>query len=113
MAKYQTTIKLMRLTEEGKYKEVQFKSAEFLPGPVVEEAAGVMEILANAVGGEETTKALGKSYEFIANVLFEGQFTGEEYRQGIDAREIAPLTGKLLKSVTAGFDETYSKTKKK
>ncbi len=103
----------MRLTEEGEYKELQFKSAEFLPGPVVEQAAGVMEVLSNAVGGEETTKALGEAYTFIADVLFEGQFTGEDFRQGIDAREIASLTGKLLKSVTAGFDETYSKTKKK
>lgn len=103
----------MKQNEEGKYKTVQFKSAEFLPGPVVEDAAGVMEVLANAVGGEETSEALSKSYDFIADVLFEGQFTGEEYRQGIDAREIASLTGKLLKSVTAGFDETYAETKKK
>lgn len=113
MSKYQTTIKLMRKNDEGKYKPVQFKSAEFLPGPVVEEAAGIMEILADAVGGEATTKALGQDYAFIGDVLFEGQFTGEDFRQGIDAREIALLTGKLLKSVTAGFDETYTDTKKK
>lgn len=112
MSKYQTTIKLMKKTD-GKYKSVQFKSAEFLPGPVVEEAANIMEVLADAVGGEETTKALSKAYDFVANVLFEGQFTGEDYRQGIDAREIAPLTGQLLKSVTAGFDNTYDETKKK
>lgn len=113
MSKYQTTIKLMQKNEDGKYKPIQFKSAEFLPGPVVEEAAGIMEVLSNAVGGEETTKVLGVAYAFIADTLFEGQFTGEDFRQGIDAREIAPLTGKLLKSVTAGFDETYNDTKKK
>lgn len=113
MSKYQTTLKLMQKNDEGKFKPVQFKSAEFLPGPVVEEAAGIMEVLADAVGGEATTKALGRAYAFIGDILFEGQFTGEDFRQGIDAREIAPLTGKLLKSVTAGFDETYTDTKKK
>ncbi|EML6700447.1 hypothetical protein RRS13_003016, partial [Enterococcus faecium] len=54
-----------------------------------------------------------RAYSFIADTLFEGQFTGEDYCKGIDAREIASLTGKLLKSVTAGFDETYTETKKK
>lgn len=113
MSKYQTTIKLMQKNDEGKYKPVQFKSAEFLPGPVVEEAAGILQIVSEAVGGKATTEALSQAYAFIADVLFEGQFTGEDFRQGIDAREIAPLTGKLLKSVTAGFDETYTDTKKK
>lgn len=113
MSKYQTTIKLMQKNDEGKLKQVQFKSAEFLPGPVVEEAASIMEVLANAVGGEGTTKALGQAYAFIGDVLFEGQFTGDEFRLGVDAREIASLTGKLLKSVTAGFDETYNENKKK
>lgn len=91
---------------------MQFKSAEFLPGLVVEEAAEVMEGMQNAVDGKSVSEALSRAYSFIADILFEGQFTGEDYRQGIDAREIAPLTGKLLKSVTAGFDETYTETKK-
>lgn len=113
MSKYQTTIKLMKKNEDGKYKQLQFKSAEFLPGPVVEEAAEVMEGMQNAVDGKSVSEALSRAYSFIADILFEGQFAGEDYRQGIDAREIAPLTGKLLKSVTAGFDETYTETKKK
>ena len=112
MSKYQTTIKLMKKNEDGKYKQVQFKSAEFLPGPVVEEAAEVMEVMQNAVDKKSVSEALSRAYSFIADTLFEGQFTGEDYCQGIDAREIAPLTGKLLKSVTAGFEETYTETKK-
>ncbi|EMF0466126.1 hypothetical protein IET16_002297 [Enterococcus hirae] len=112
MSKYQTTIKLMKKNEDGKYKQVQFKSAEFLPGPVVEEAAEVMEGMQNAVDKKSVSEALSRAYSFIADTLFEGQFTGEDYRQGIDAREIAPLTGKLLKSVTAGFMKLIRRRKK-
>lgn len=66
-----------------------------------------------ATDKQSVKKALSRAYSFIADTLFEGQFTGEDYCKGIDAREIASLTGKLLKSVTAGFDETYTETKKK
>lgn len=113
MSKYQTTIKLTKKDEEGKYEQVQFKSAEFLPGTVVEDAAGVMEEMQTATDKQSVKKALSRAYSFIADTLFEGQITGEDYCKGIDAREIASLTGKLLKSVTAGFDETYTETKKK
>ncbi|HFJ5762689.1 TPA: hypothetical protein ACGU53_001861 [Enterococcus faecium] len=113
MSKYQTTIKLTKKDEEGKYEQVHFKSAEFLPGTVVEDAAGVMEEMQTATDKQSVKKALSRAYSFIADTLFEGQFTGEDYCKGIDAREIASLTGKLLKSVTAGFDETYTETKKK
>ncbi len=58
MSKYQTTIKLMKKNEDGKYKQVQFKSAEFLPGPVVEEAAEVMEVMQNAVDKKSVSEAL-------------------------------------------------------
>ncbi|MCD1025707.1 phage tail assembly chaperone G [Enterococcus sp. SMC-9] len=113
MSKLQTKIKIMQKDSEGKFKSKQYTSAEFLPGPVVEQAAEIMEEMYEADGGEETTSALKKAYGFIADTIFEGQFTGEEFRQGVDAREIASLTGKLLKSVTAGFNETYGDTKKK
>ena len=74
MSKYQTTIKLMKKNEDGKYKQVQFESAEFLPGPVVEEAAEVMEGMQNAVDGKSVSEALSRAYSFIADTLFEGHY---------------------------------------
>ena len=92
-SKVQVQITLMLKDEEGKRKPKRFKSAEWLDAEVKE--------------------ALNGCYAFIADVIFEGQFTAEQYRSGIDAREIAPLTGKFLRSVTQGYDNTYSDTKKK
>lgn len=112
-SKFQQTIKLMQKNEEGKYKPTSFKSAEFLPGNVSEEASVLQQKMIDAENGDEVIEALHDVYDFIGEVIFEGQFTGEEYRRGLDAREIAPLTGKILKSVTTGFDATYSDQKKK
>lgn len=112
-SKLQTTIKLMQKGEDGKYKPKQFKSAEFLPGSVSEDAAEVQQGMLDSETAEEVKASLMTCYDFIADVIFEGQFTGEEYRDGIDARDIAPLTGKLLRSVTQGYENTYAETKKK
>ncbi|HAX1134172.1 TPA: hypothetical protein JX871_003002, partial [Enterococcus faecium] len=60
MSKYQTTIKLTKKDEEGKYEQVQFKSAEFLPGTVVEDAAGVMEEMQTATDKQSVKKALSR-----------------------------------------------------
>lgn len=113
--KFQQTIKLMKKVD-GKYKETAYISAEFLPGSVLEKATNLQVKMAEAAengDAEGTTKALMETYDFVAQDIFEGQFTGEEYREGIDAREIAPLTGRLLQSVTAGYENTYNVTKKK
>lgn len=113
MSKFQKTIQLMHKNEEGKYEKQSFKSAEFIPGSAVEDATDLLMKMSEAKETQEMKDALGGAYAFIADILFEGQFTGEDYRDGMDAREIAPITGELLRSVTAGFDQTYADTKKK
>lgn len=113
MSKFQQTIQLMQKNEEGKYEKQSYKSAEFLPGSVIEDAGDLMDSMSSAEKPDQVKEALRGAYTFIAEVLFEGQFTGEDFRNGIDAREIATLTGKLLGSVTSGMDETYGETKKK
>lgn len=113
MSKFQKTIQLMQKNGEGKNEKQSFKSAEFIPGSAVEEATEILMEMSEAKKSEEMKEALGAAYAFIADILFEGQFTGQDYRDGMDAREIAPVTGKLLRSVTAGFDQTYEDTKKK
>lgn len=116
MSKFQTTIKLRQKNGEGKYEPKQYKSAEFLPGSVLEEASDIQDKLSKASKAEdanEVKEALKDMYEFVADTVFEGQFTGEEFRAGIDAREIAKIAGRILKSVVAGYDETYTNTKKK
>ncbi|WP_373408720.1 hypothetical protein [Enterococcus faecalis] len=45
--------------------------------------------------------------------MFEKQFTGQEYIDGMDARELLKITAQLLGSVTSGYDAIYSEQKKK
>ena len=112
-SKLQVQITLMLKDEDGKRKPKKFKSAEWLDADAMDDALDVMTALEEADGREEMKEALKDCYTFVANVIFEGQFTAEDYRNGIDAREIAPLTGKFLRSVTQGYDNTYTDTKKK
>ncbi len=56
---------------------------------------------------------LRECYDFIADVIFEKQFTGQEYIDGMDARELLKITAQLLGSVTSGYDAIYSEQKKK
>lgn len=113
MSKLQVQITLMLKDEDGKRKAKRFKSAEWLDADTMDGALDAMERLDEADGRKEVKEALNACYAFIADVIFENQFTAEEYRNGIDAREIAPLTGKFLRSVTQGYDNTYVDTKKK
>lgn len=99
--------------EDGKRKPQRFKSAEWLDADAMDDALDVMSALEESSGREEMKEALQDCYTFVADVIFDGQFTAEQYRNGIDAREIAPLTGKFLRSVTQGYDNTYTDTKKK
>lgn len=113
-SKLQVQITLMLKDEDGKRKPKKFKSAEWLDADAMDNALDVMEDLEQSAGDrEEMKEALKKCYTFVADVIFEGQFTADDYRNGIDAREIAPLTGKFLRSVTQGYDNTYTDTKKK
>lgn len=113
-SKLQVQITLMLKDEDGKRKPKKFKSAEWLDADAMDNALDVMEELEQSAGDrEEMKEALKKCYTFVADVIFEGQFTADDYRNGIDAREIAPLTGKFLRSVTQGYDNTYTDTKKK
>ena len=112
-SKLQVQITLMLKDEDGKRKPKKFKSAEWLDADAMDDALDVMTALEEADGREEMKEALKDCYTFVANVIFEGQFTADDYRNGIDAREIAPLTGKFLRSVTQGYDNTYTDTKKK
>lgn len=112
-SKLQVKITLMLKDNEGKRQSKNFKSAEWLDGDVLDKALEVLEILDNADDRKSVKDALQVCYEFIADVIFEGQFTAEQYRNGIDAREIATLTGKFIRSITQGYDNTYVDTKKK
>lgn len=112
-SKLQVQITLMLKDEDGTRKATKYKSAEWLDADAMDQALDVMEALENADGREEMKDALQGCYAFISETIFEGQFTAEQYRNGIDAREIAPLTGKFLRSVTQGYDNTYTDTKKK
>ncbi|XWP53354.1 hypothetical protein QMZ07_03860 [Enterococcus faecalis] len=71
---------------------------------------------------EEITKAsrmeairpiLRECYDLTADVIFEKQFTGQEYIDGIDVYLYLEGTGLLLGSVTSGYDAIYSEQKKK
>ena len=114
-SKFITTIKLMQ-KEDGKYKPKQFKSAEFLPGTVLEDATSLQIELEAAVKTndmENIKPVIRKAYDFIGETVFEGQFTGEEYLNGMDAREVMKVTQQILLSVTAGYDSVYAEHKKK
>lgn len=113
MSKFQITIKLKQKNDEGKYETKQYKSAEFLPGSVMVDAAEIQDTMSKAENASEVKDALNEAYDFIADVIFEAQFTGSEFRDGLDAREIAKITGQIFKSVISGYDETYATTKKK
>ena len=52
-------------------------------------------------------------YAFIGDSIFEGQFSGEEYLNGLDAREVMTVTRDILASVTSGHDSVYADHKKK
>lgn len=110
--KLQTTIKI-KIKEGKEYKTKQFTSADFLPGSVLEDATDLLERMSESETTDDVKKALSDCYDFIGKVVFEEQFTGKEYRDGIDAREIAPLTGKILRSISQGHDAVYSEQKKK
>jgi len=115
-SKFQKTIQLMKKNEDGKYKSVSFKSAEFLPGNVMDDAMALQLKLEEATGTndmEEVRPVMRECYDFIGDVIFEGQFTGEEYMNGMDAREVLKITGQLLASVTSGHDVVYAEQKKK
>lgn len=115
-SKFQQTIKLMKKNEDGKYKAASFKSAEFLPGNVMDDAMALQIKLEEATKTndmEEVRPVMRECYEFIGDVIFEGQFTGEEYMNGMDAREVLKITGQLLASVTSGHDLVYADQKKK
>ena len=115
-SKFQQTIKLMKKNEDNKYKSVQFKSAEFLPGSVMEDATALQvefEQAAETNDLEVLKPVLRKCYDFIGDVVFEGQFTGQEYIDGMDAREVLKITGEILSSVTRGYDSVYAEQKKK
>lgn len=115
-SKFQQTIKLMKKNEDNKYKPVQFKSAEFLPGTVMEDANTLLLELQEVIQTndmDEIKPVLRKVYEFIADVMFEGQFTGQEYLNGMDAREVMTISQNMLQSVTAGYDVVYAEQKKK
>lgn len=115
-SKFQQTIKLKIKGEDKKYSEKQFKSAEFIPGSVMEDATGLQIELEEVIETnkmEEIKPVMKKCYDFIADVIFEGQFTGQEFVDGMDAREVLKITGQLLGSVTSGYDLIYSDQKKK
>ncbi|MGX4686304.1 phage tail assembly chaperone G [Vagococcus sp. JNUCC 83] len=115
-SKLQTTIKLNIKGKDGKYKTKQYKSAEILPGSVMEDATDLqikLEQSTQTNDMEEIRPVLRECYNFIAEVIFEGQFTGQEYLDGMDAREILKVTGQLLGSVSTGYDAVYSEQKKK
>lgn len=115
-SKFQQTIKLMKKNEDGKYNATSYKSVEFLPGNVVDDAMELQIKLEEATKTndmEVVRPVMRECYDFIGNVLFEGQFTGEEYMNGMDAREVLKITGQLLASVTIGHDLVYSEQKKK
>ncbi len=115
-SKFQQTIKLMKKNEDNKYKPVQFKSADFLPGSVMEDANTILLELQKAIDTndmDEIKPVLRKTYNFVADVIFEGQFTGQEYLDGMDAREVMTITQNMLQSVTAGYDVVYTEQKKK
>lgn len=114
-SKFQQKIKLM-IKDGDKYTCKQFTSAEFLPGSVMDAGTDLQIKL------EEATKTndmevirpiLRECYDLISNVIFEGQFTGQEYVDGLDAREVLKITGQLLGSITSGYDAIYSDQKKK
>lgn len=115
-SKLQTTIKLNFKKAKGGYEKKQFKSADILPGSVMEDATALQVELEESTQTndmEEIRPVLRKCYDFIAEVIFEGQFTGQEYLDGMDAREILKMTGQLLASVSVGYDAAYAETKKK
>lgn len=115
MSKFQQKIKLMK-KEDGKFKPKQYTSAEFLPGSVMDEATTLRIELGEVTATndmEEIRPVLRKCYDFIAGVIFEEQFTGQEYVDGMDAREVLKITGQLLSSVTSGYDAVYAEQKKK
>lgn len=115
-SKLQTTIKLYLKDEEGNFTTKQFESAEMLPGSVMEDATELqveLEEIVKTNDMEEIRPVLRKCYDFIAKVIFEGQFTGQEFLDGMDAREILKITGQLLGSVSSGYDAVYSDQKKK
>jgi len=114
-SRFQQKIKLMK-KEDGKYKAFSYTSAEFLPGSLMDEATELqikLEEKTRTNDMEEIRPVLRECYEFVADVIFEGQFTGQEYIDGMDAREVLSMTGKLLASVTSGYDTVYANQKKK
>ncbi|EGO5823245.1 phage tail assembly chaperone G [Enterococcus faecalis] len=114
-SKFQQKIKLM-IKDGSKYTTKQFTSAEFLPGSVMDTGTDLQIRLEEATKTndmEAIRPILRECYDFIADVIFEKQFTGQEYIDGMDARELLKITGQLLGSVTSGYDAIYSEQKKK
>ncbi|TBW91761.1 hypothetical protein MOV58_10580 [Staphylococcus hominis] len=59
-------------------------------------------------GGEFDDDLLDKLYSFIANDLYDGQFTAEEFEDGTDAREVLSVAMEQL----GGFLGDEGKTTK-
>lgn len=114
-SKFVKKIKLMQKVD-GKYEPKQFSSAEFLPGSVLEEALDLqfkLEETATNNDKDGLKETMREIYAFIGESIYEGQFTGEDYINGLDAREVMTITRDILGSVTQGHDSVYADQKKK
>lgn len=57
-------------------------------------------------GGEFDDNLLDKLYSFIANDLYDGQFTAEEFEDGIDAREVITVAMEQLGGILGDEGKT-------
>lgn len=115
-SKLQTTIKLKMKNKSGEFEKKQFTSVEDIPGSFLDDAIdATLDVEEALTSGDRKAirPALRKRYELIADVLFGGQFTADEYLNGMDAREIMDITNKLLNSVISGPQNVYVEEKKK
>lgn len=101
----------------GGFKKREFETPEFIPADVTEDAmvmSQTMETISSkSKDPQEIKRTLMEVYAFIANRIFNGQFTAEQYRSGMDARYIIAKSGQLIKSVIMGVDAAYGDAQKK
>ncbi|ASN72185.1 hypothetical protein 7F3_12 [uncultured Caudovirales phage] len=57
-------------------------------------------------GGEFDDDLLDKLYNFIANDLYDGQFTAEEFEDGTDAREVLSVAMEQLGGILGDEGKT-------
>ncbi|PTF03770.1 hypothetical protein BUY45_07215 [Staphylococcus devriesei] len=57
-------------------------------------------------GGEFDNDLLDKLYSFIANDLYDGQFTAEEFEDGTDAREVLSVAMEQLGGILGDEGKT-------